>query len=676
MGVRIRILGCLITALFLIPGVAFAVDATPTFTASTITFVFDKPKGSVDYFEVNETLTLYNYDNATAVSVSGLSIGVNNITGVTAVPSQTAFSISPSQSITINVSFRANSTIAEGSDSGSLNITGSGVTTTNPSITVKIVHPPATINATWEQGWGNVKAGTTFSKTLIVGEVMGYKSASNVSVSITEDGPASLDYTGFLGDFSSFESKTIQVNVSIPERSLKPDSYPLKITISSPTNISSGYENISYVIPVPQMVLSNTTVDLGRVTFETGKETSEKIIFIQEIGGFTPIEGLKIALDSGEVGWITYPEVDYVAPGGSLKVPFKVFLPQDGTLGEKTWRYKLTTDYAGSKDLTAKVFVYFPGIEEALNYLRGVKPLEGYPRSNDIIRSTASLLQKTKGITDAKKIVSVMSIYSGTRTFLTDVSEATRNQERGRIDVAGDNVIRGHRSLIKMKVGEENLGDEELLGLSKDGISAADAVWSAIAGDVLKDLEVAADQSRDSNYKFAVLYYKRISHIYGLMGDKAKEEEYSNLQGQMEELYRTSLTQASESTGKADEDYEKALERTFNFRGESFVINPLSFDFVSEKLRDSIANYKNAEALYRVSGETKDADLLREKIAELEGKRASIVKSFMALGVVLVVLFVGFLVRVSLALQRFRLDDEEGMLGDIVMKPEGGEESS
>jgi hypothetical protein len=158
------------------------------------------------------------------------------------------------------------------------------------------------------------------------------------------------------------------------------------------------------------------------------------------------------------------------------------------------------------------------------------------------------------------------------------------------------------------------------------------------------------------------------------MGEKAKEEEYSILQGQMEALYRNSLTQASESRINANTDYEKALEKTFNFRGESFVINPFSFDFVSENLRNSIANYKNAEAMYRVSGEIKDADLLKEKISELEEKKASIVKSFLVLGIVLVVLFVGFLVRASLALQRLKLDDEEGTLGDIVMKPEGGEE--
>ena len=228
--------------------------------------------------------------------------------------------------------------------------------------------------------------------------------------------------------------------------------------------------------------------------------------------------------------------------------------------------------------------------------------------------------------------------------------------------------------MIKMRVGEENLEDEELHGLSRDSTAAADAVLSTVAADVLTDLETTAEQSRDSNYKFTVLYYKHISQIYGLMGEKAKEEEYAILLGVMEELYRNSLTQASESQVNADADYEKVLETTFNFRGESFVINPFSFDFVSEKLRNSIANYKNAEAMYRISGEIKDADLLRGKISKLEGKMASIMKSFLALGVVLVVLFVGFLVRASLALQRFRLDDEEGVFGDIVMKSdEGGE---
>jgi hypothetical protein len=659
--------------LLILSGAASAqnVDAFPSFTADIITFQFDKPKGSVDFFEVNETLTFYNYDNESSAAITGLRVTVNNITGVSAVVTQDSLSVPPLQSREVNITFRANSTIDEGTYAGSISVSAqSGVTETSFNINVKIIHPPATINATWEYGWGNVRAGSNFTKVLVVGEVMGYKAAKNVSVSITHQGPAKLSYTSFLGDFSPFENKSMGVNVSIPARGLTPGSYPLTITISSPTNISTGFENTSYVIPTPQMVLSNTTIDLGRITFEAGKESSEKTLFVQEIGGYTPIEGLKITLVSGEVGWITYPEENYIPPGGTGKYTFRVFLPQDGTLGEKTWRYTLTTDYAGSKELLAKVLVYFPGIEEALSYLRGVEQIAEYPKSKDIITSTANLLEKSKGIVEAKKIVSVMSIYSGTRSFLSDINDAVKNHRFKRLAAAGDSIVRAHRSLTKMKVGEENLDDEELLSLTKDGVASAEDVWKSASEDILESLEREAAVARESNYKFAVLYYKRISQIYTLQGEQAKAEEYSALQREMEKLYSESLTLAAESRAYADREKEKALEKTLRIRDASFVINPLSYDAVSESLENAIANYEKAERLYRVAGETKDADLLAGKISELKAQRDAIETSFLIYGLFLTALFVGFLIRASLALQRYRLDEEDGTLGNIVMKSE------
>ncbi len=79
--------------LFLVPGIVNAVDATTLFSSETITFEFNKPKGTTEYFEVNKTLTFYNYNNATSAHISNLTISVNNITGLTISPSKNNFSI-------------------------------------------------------------------------------------------------------------------------------------------------------------------------------------------------------------------------------------------------------------------------------------------------------------------------------------------------------------------------------------------------------------------------------------------------------------------------------------------------------------------------------------------------------------------------------------------------------
>jgi tetratricopeptide (TPR) repeat protein len=662
--------GFLVLVLFtgILPQLAYGSPATVYLTSTSLTINFDKPKDSVSYFEVNGTLNLVNNGNE-SVTVSKLNVSFLEVSGISASVAQGTFVLSGGDSEQVNVTFRVNSSLAEKTYDGKLSISGNNVNTKEESVSIRVIHPPATIKATWEDGWGNVKAGSNFTKTLRVAESMGYKGAKNVSIVITHQGPAILKYTSFLGDFIPYENKTLKINVSIPSRGIIPGTYPLRITVSSPTNISAVVGNASYIIPTPQMVLSGTTIDLGKITFESGKESSEGLLVVQEIGGYTPIEGLKISLASGEMGWITYHETNYIPPGGTERYTFKVFLPQDGTLGEKTWRYILSTSYAGTRDLLVKVLVYFPGVEEALAYIRSITGIPEYPESKTIITGTINLLEKTKGTVDTKKIVSVMSIYSGARTFLNNIEDAVKNRARGNLVAAGDSIIRAHRSLTKMKVGEENL-DSEFKATIKDGITSADTVWKRASEDTLKDLKIEALKARESNYKFAVIYYKRISQIYDLQGNEVKAEEYSLLQKEMEGLYEEYLTYATENKTFADSEKKKALEKTFRIKDVSFVLNPLSYESVSAGLENAISAYEEAEKLYRFAGEIEDADLLSNKILTLKKQLQGIKRAFMAYGLFLVALLVGFLVRTSLALQHYRLDEEEGTIGDIVMEGE------
>lgn len=637
----------------------------------SLTVNFDKPKGSVAYYEVNDTLNFYNAENNT-VTLSRLNATFKNVPGISAYIHKSSIQIEAKKTEQINVTFRINSSMAEKSYTGTLSISasvsGSGISK-DITVTLKVVHPPATIKASWTDSWGKVKAGSKFTKTLKVTEAMGYKSAKNVSIRITYHGPAVIEYKSFLGDFSPFENKSVKVNVSIPERNLKPGTYPIRTTISSISNISTIQENASYIIPSPQMVLSSTTLDLGKVTFEAGKESSEGDLIIQEVGGYTPIEGLTINLTSGEVGWITVSEKDYIPPGGAERYTFKVYLPQDGTLGKKTWKYTLHTNYAGNRQITVKVLVYFSGVEEALSYLRGTSYIPEYPETKTLITSAINLLEKTKGTVDTKKIVSVMSIYSGARTFLNNIENAVQNKVKGNLVAMGDSIIRAHRSLTKMKVGEENL-DSEFRSFIRSGISSAETVWTKASEDAIRDMVEAADKARESDYKKAVTYYKRLSQIYVLRGDEKKAEEYSILQKEMEGLYKDYLTYATGNLTYAEDEKEKALGKTFKLRDVSFVLNPLAYDTVSHGLENAIEAYKIAERMFRITGEKEEADLLLNKIAKTEEQYNSIKRSFMVYGFILVALLVGFLIRTSLAIQRYRHDEEEGILGDIVLKGE------
>ncbi len=642
--------------------------ASIDFQNTTVTIFFDKPRGSVASFSVKDTILLYNPENTTA-SVSGLTTSLG-VSGVTVSLGNTSATLYEQESVNIPITFTVPYNMSEGNYTGTLTVSGTNARSLSKTITLVIVHPNATLSTAWDVGLGKVRAESTFTRVLNVSEIMGYKSASGVSVLLSNVGPASINYTGVLGDISAFESKSINVTVAIPERNLRPDTYGITPLLSSSSVISVRASPAIYIVPVPEMLLSEASLDLGKITFEPGKDTSEKILVASEIGNYTPIEGFAIALKSGEEGWISYSKDDYIPPGGSKNYSFRVYLPQDATIGEKKWVFRLNTNYAGAREVAAKVMVYFPGIEEALAYLRGKGQITGYAESSYLIGNTSILLEKLKGVAETRTIAMVMSVYTGTRTFITNIEEAIQSQSEDKIYQVGDAVIKARTSLNRMKVGNENLEDKELRTYSNASVASAEKIWNSIAQNALLILDEKALESRDSNYKFASLYYKRMSTIYALLGDSKKSEEYSKRQKEMENAYASAVSNAIDNKNQAEKELEDARKKMLHIGDSYFILNPLAFDFVMSKYDASIKKYQDAEILYRKAGESSDADLVRDIVTATTKQKNSVYTSFGVYGILLVALFTGFLIRVSIGFQNFKRDGEDGKIGEIILKSE------
>lgn len=637
---------------------------------------FNKPKGTVPTFDETRTITIYHEN--TSGSITGLSATITGITGMTVSLDKTDIGISGSGEKDVTVTFKASSSMAEGTYSGSLKFNSSdGRISKNWIITVEIHHPNPTIRARWdESNWGPIKAGSNFERILTVEEYMGYKNASNVSVFIAEVGPAEISYSKDLGFIGALGFKNVHVNVTIPEHDLRPGEYNLKPIITSTSVITPEPQEAIYEIPVPQLVIEEDSLDLGKITFEPGKDKGAKELTVREAGGFTPIEGITITLTSGEEGWITYPEDDYIPPGESKNYTFVVTLPPDASLGQKEWEFRFDTKYAGSKGIYAWVTVYFPGIEEAIDYLKNLSEVAESDQERSLIQDTILLLESSKGKTEIRKIAMVMSVYSGTRSLLSDLKEVEASRRGGEFISGGDAIIRANSALNKIKIGDENLKDAELKLYSSKSATSAKKLWSLAAGEILSALEGQVEASRDSNYKLTALCYKRMSRIYSLLGDSEKSKEYAGNQEEMEELYRQTLTSASDSKLEAGEELKEARGNMFKLgEGEEamyFVLNPFAYDTVSGNYKSAIEKYITAEGLYRRAGEVKDADLLRENLETLIKQKKQIQIAFIAYGSLLALLFLWIVARVSLGLQRFRKDDEDGRLGVVVMGKEAG----
>lgn len=661
----------LILALLLfVPGLA-AAGVSPSFPSGEVYFEFNEPKGSVQTFDVEKTLILTNPGNE-SVTFSGLTVAVEGVSGVTVTPEPTTSSAAPGLDEKVTLTFHADSSMAEGEYSGTLEVSGTEVVERSISITIEIDYPPPTINATWDPAiLESLKAGSKLSYTLIVSEVLGYASAEDVNVSIYDIGPAeNIAYSGSLGDFDLLTSKEIEVNFSIPERNLKPGEYSISPFITSSSTIRANAKELNYLIPVPEMEINGSTrrtikIDFGKITFETGKDTGKVTLNINETGGYTPIETLSVSLVNGEDGWITYSEIDYIPAGKSESYDFDIFLPPDASLGLKSWDFKLSTPYAGSKDIHAVVIVSFPGTDEAIASLKNTSIVTNSTEERNLIRDTISLLETSKDKTQLRKIAMVMSVYSGTHTFLKNLGTVAGSREES--VEAGDAIIRAKAALNKIEIGDQNLKDAELKRYSSKVVSSAGQIWNSEAENILNSLEEGAENKKDSNYKLTALYYDRISKIYALFDEPQNAMKYSEKQGDIEKLYHNSLLEAGGLTRDADSKLDSARKRTFSPGKDTYIVlNPFSYDFVSGAYNDAVDKYEKAEALYRKAGEESDADLLKDELEEITRQKDNIYRTFIVYGSFLGLIFLWFIARVVWGIQHYSQDEMDGRWGDVI----------
>ncbi len=687
MNSRVLALVTITVVLLAVPGVISAIytDVTPLMDNNQVyvDFIFNAPKGKTTEFPIERTVKFCNYNNETDkpeqyISVSELDMSVD-IEGISATPEKKSFTVPPGDPEPncedITVTFKASSSMEEGEYPGTLNIKGTNVKETDITIYVEITYPPATINVTWgQEDWGNLKANSTSTHVLTVSEVMGYDSADNVTVTLSTKGPIALSYDGEIGFLGATKTAPIKVNVSVPSKSLKPGQYTVKPEVTSSSPIKKEITDARYKIPYPEMTLSLSELDFGKITFEPGRESSVKTLVINESGGFTPIEGLKATLISGEEGWISFNVSDYIPPNESKEFDFMVFLPPQASLGTKNWVIRLSTDYAGNRDIKSRVIVYFPGIERAIEYLNNQSPLPEYPDTGELLENNILLLEKTKEKNEIRKISMAMSVYSGTRTFLNNLRQAATSKENGDLNRAGDMIIRANAALNKIKIGDGNLDDAELKLYSTRCVDLADRIWNTASSDILSTLKSQAKLDKETNYKSTALYYRRISEIYSIRQDKANAEKYSKEEKEMENRYKDSLIQASALKTEADEDIKNARARMFGIDSTYIVLNPVFYDFVSKSYKTAIEKYTRAEELYRNAGELNDAALLSDTVQELTKQKEMIYRSFIVYGSFLALLFVWFVVRVSIGWQRFKQDEREEALGEIVLGGKGEKE--
>jgi hypothetical protein len=630
---------------------------------------FDQPKNAVTSFDFTTSLRLINPTNITE-TVTGIEAKVLDIPGLSASVSSTTVTIGKEGGKRIDVIFHASPEMAEGVHLGSLQIQSADAKAENIiPISVRISHPPPTLTGVWDEAdWGTVRAGTVFTRTVEVRETMGYKAAQGVRLLISAFGPVTLTFDSHVGDLSPFASKRVEVTVSIPERGLTPGRYNIETSFAADTAFAANVTSAVYEIAVPEMKLDKTHLDFGKITFEAGKDSATETLILQETGGFTPLEDLSLSLIDGEEGWITIPQKEYVPPGSSVTLPFSVFLPPDASLGEKHWRVAVSSAHGGTQFLDVSVIVYFPGINDALDFLKGEEPVEGFNASEVLINNTILLLEEARGITDVGTISSIMSLYSGGRTFLASLREVYGGGERDWIEQA-DIVVRARLALDRMEIGEQNLADPDLRALAEEIVTSAEGAWASLSQEVLEGLLEEVEVQRERNHRKTVQYYRRISRIYALT-DEEKAAEFGREAAVAQKAYEEAVSTATGLKMEAEREILKAREGTFSLDTTYLVWNPFAYEFVSQRYERSLEKYREAESLFRQAGEEEESDFLSTVIAELEAQRRILTLGFGLYGLLLASLVLWMIGRVVLGIYYFQEDEKFLRLGEITLKEE------
>jgi hypothetical protein len=648
------------------------------FGYSEVDFYFDKPKNEVTYFETNLTLEFYNADNESAAILSNLEAKLSGEAadkGISVVLEKNYLRVEPEDSSYLMISFRAPPSVAEGSYEAKLEVKGNYTYIIKEGvhpllhefyITINVDHPPATLEATWDLAeWGKLRAGQSFERTLTVREIFGYAGASNVSLYLSKTGPVNLSYTTDVGDVPAGGSKSIKVKIQVPERYLKPGDYWVTPRIVKDYNVQvATLERANYTIPKPEMALSSTKIDFGRLTFEVGKDTATASITISETGGYTPIEGLSISQVRGEEGWIAYSQVNYIPPGGNATVNFTLLLPPDASLGKKSWVFSLTTVHAGSAEIVAEATVYFPGLEEAERSLAKLPSLP-YQETQGVVQNLRGLITASKGVTELREIAMVMSVYSGVSSFINIFSDLNGKP----LDERVERIILAKSSLNRAKIGSESLEDKSLKKYAIPAVEALEGVWSREAREVAEALEKRVEKEK-MDYRSAALDYRRLKTLYSLLGDEEKVREYASKQEEMERAYYEALTEAAALLKSSEKEVAAARRLSFNIKEASFVINPFHYEAVISHYQEAISHVEKAKLLLEKAGERGEAELIQSRLEELTKGKRTVERAFRVYLALLTLFFLWFVARVTLGLLRWVRDSEALAEGDVVLGAE------
>lgn len=624
---------------------------------------FNRPKGSGPYL-LNLTVRLRN----ACVGRSTVSASAGFLSGISA--RVEPFAIHALESIDVLVPMTVQDSTAEGAYSGGIAFSAEGKSiTAKVNVSVRWPGPRLEIE---KKALGNLKSGTNLTTYLNIKETLGYRKADGVFCSVSFDDGRQAAKTYPLGSINPFGSTRCPVSLVLPGNDVLIGNYSVYVKVNS-SNAGQQTLATNYTIPAPYLLLAPKSLNLGKLTFESGKDLASTTLTVIENGGFTPIEELSFELIEGEKGWVVLPKCGPVPPGEKVECTFKVMLGENASIGTRGWKIKVKSRYTPEIVFDARTEVYFIGVEDAILSLEAASNYSVMTRFGqaETLKTSAVVLLRgaAEGDMGMADTATVMSITGGVASLMGQMEKAYVEDETG-------DTLSSARSLLGARMALERISSSyrtakvnrsALLGEMGTVYSASADFWTSASDGLLRDLEAKAAENEKTNYLMAAEYYYLLGMIYK-QSDSVKSDGFSQKSGEMEKLYKDSVERAGAIKNNADKLLAEAREGTTFVGSFRLVLNPLAYRASVGNYKLALEDYEASVQLYKIAGQQNELSMLRPKLEAVQREYELIERAFVAGSVALAILSVIVIMRVTVGMQQYREDEDDIEMGGVMVR--------
>lgn len=507
----------------------------------------------------------------------------------------------------------------------------------NIPITITVSQPPA-IPKVSDLNLGDVKVGSTYTKSLTITEVGHYKKLTITGV--TPKGRLVL--VNFPREIAAGGSGTINLKLTIPDEAMSPQKRSDDVVIS--TNVGTKTAEVNYDIPFPELSVYSAK-NSYEVALEPGSPSEVSIpLSVREGGGYNHLKNTRLSYK-----WTSYPGknpdiLDYFdvnLGGGSFSLIKRgadktadLRITVQGTAPRGVYTLQVSGSASNNNGRVCVEDIEILNIPQ--NLIDGTENLDRLSTSNDnqreIKTDTINLLHTVKQ--ELNKYSDDVSIACGLGEdvyefiYIIENTEYPRSVEQS--NGAVDTVSTLHTRYTSLTGHLKHFKDKNMIDLDSNVIK--DEEGSAVDRIVSKIEEIEPKTLCEERSK-----YENVREIYMIIGSKEKASGYGGTVVRVNQEIEENKTMAKsyeDEAGKYAGEFEK-------ISGTNFVLH---YSDCIGIYGNAIVPYNHAKSTYehvgndckidsdRVSGEI---NKITYTLDRLEQFRSATIFSTIALFVLL-----------------------------------------